>query len=108
MLTQRYQIAAQEHATMTLTVLVKYATTISGVWAQIGPAAARSHHALKERGTVIIIWTVKAYYCVAMTTVQLDLQGWTAAQMMVMLTLYRGKIDNCSAIYRIYFSLPPC
>ena len=69
---------------MTLTVLVKYATTISGVWAQIGPAA-RSHRALMERVTVMIILSVKDHYFVAATTVQLDLQGWTAAQMMVML-----------------------
>ena len=70
---------------MTLTAQVKNATTISVVWAQIGPSAARSHHALMERVTVIIIWIVKGYCCVAATTVSLDLQGWTAAaQVMVM------------------------
>ena len=44
---------------MTLTVIVKYATTISGVWALIGPSAVRSRNALMERVTVIIIWIVK-------------------------------------------------
>ena len=98
---------------MTLTVSIKNAilTSINVVWipsALIGPSAARSHHALVERGTVIIIWTVMAYYCVAMTTAQLDLQGWTAAQMMVMLILFRGNIYHFSANYCKYFSLPPC
>ena len=68
---------------MTLIVLVRYATTISGVLAQNGPPAARSHHALMERVTVMIIWIVKAYYCVAMTTVQQDQQAWTVAHVMV-------------------------
>ena len=44
---------------MTLTVQVKYATIISGVWALIGTSAVRSRHALMEKGTVIIIWIVK-------------------------------------------------
>ena len=64
---------------MTPTAQVMNATTISGVLALIGPAA-RSPHVLMERVTVIIIQSVKDHYCVAMTTVQLDLQGWIAVQ----------------------------
>ena len=38
---------------------------------------------LMEKVTVIIIWIVKIYCCVAKTTAKLDQLAWTVAQMMV-------------------------
>ena len=73
---------------MTLTALIKNAILISInvvliPTALIGLSATRCHHAPMEKVTVIIIWIVKAYCCVAMTTVQQDQLGWTVAQVMV-------------------------
>ena len=63
---------------MTLTAQVKSATAISVVWAQIGPSAARSHHALLETVTVMRMQNVKAPFCVAKITVKVVHLIWTA------------------------------
>ena len=68
---------------MTLPVLIKNATLtpINVAWiltALIGPSAARSHHVLMERVTVMIILSVKVHLLAAVTTVEVNRKAWTA------------------------------
>ena len=51
-----------------------------------GQRAARIHYVLMGRGIAIITRIVREHFSVAMTTVQVDQQEWTAVQMMVMKT----------------------
>ena len=64
---------------MTLTVLVKYVTIISGAWALIGPPAGRIYHVMLGRATVMRMQNVKAPLCVEKITVKVGHLIWTAA-----------------------------
>ena len=70
---------------MTLTALTKNATltSINVDWiptAPTGPSAARIHNVMMGREIVIITRIVREHFFVAMTTVQVDQQEWTAVQ----------------------------
>ena len=70
---------------MTLTASTKNATliTINVDWiptALIGQTAARIHHAVMGRVTVIMTLNVMVYCCVAAITVKVDHQKWIAVK----------------------------
>ena len=79
-------IAVQKHAKMTLIVVIKNATQtpINVGWIPtvlIGPIVVKILRAIKGRETVIITLIVRGhYFYVALTTVQVKQQEWTAAR----------------------------
>ena len=65
---------------------------VAAAWKGLGPSAVRIPHVLMVREIVIITLIVKEHFSVAMTTVQVDRQEWTAAHMMVIEICYFNTV----------------
>ena len=65
---------------------------VAAAWKGLGPSAVKAHPVLMGREIVMVILIVKEHFSVAMTTVQVDRQEWTAAHMMVIEICYFNTV----------------